>query len=653
MPHSSRSRAAKDQAGNLLARSREGFLLTLRNAAAEVIRHPEWLASLTDAAGACFDELVGGRKSRRLERQHGIASINLVRDDESDYSIALINLDQRLQAYCAHELSALHLRMRLLLAEGGIALCEESPLGTASVCRALRAFKEAERLSAVEALQLLRQLDEPLRRHLSRFYRELEHSFADQALTGNAQGASRPAEDDDWTSTPAARASLPIHPVDALRLAVLGQREMMPESGASLDPGLASALLERAEAWLGERQMHGAGVPASLGASELGALLSPSKAAAVEVVETVCNRGAESPALPPAIRALFVGLRVPLLRLALRSETLLSLERHPALGLLDRIANVGRTLAPDSPPELPVCRGLASMVRSLGRLPRPVRRDFDMALAVTDSLLVSRRRRAETRAEVHVKVAARLERREVALHQASRAVYLLVGSAPASVASDFLERYWVHVLAKAVYRHGPDSPQWAARLLTASRLLASAVPPADAAAQQRLAVELPALAHDLEDGLAWIGLPAEQAQAALAACMELHACLIAGRAAPAPKPRRSSPLPRLGAPAESPNLRTLKHKHYVAGELPLPPEWAGLGVGDSVAVGLPDGSVMRGFVAHLSPGGQVMLISDGDYDRVLAITARALAQQVTLPATRIFRDESIVDEAAIDKLINP
>jgi len=63
--------------------------------------------------------------------------------------------------------------------------------------------------------------------------------------------------------------------------------------------------------------------------------------------------------------------------------------------------------------------------------------------------------------------------------------------------------------------------------------------------------------------------------------------------------------------------------------------------------------VMRGFVAHLSPGGQVMLISDGDYDRVLAITARALAQQVALPETRIFRDESIVDEAAIDKLINP
>lgn len=77
---------------------------------------------------------------------------------------------------------------------------------------------------------------------------------------------------------------------------------------------------------------------------------------------------------------------------------------------------------------------------------------------VAHSLLVSRRRRAATRAEVHAKVAVRLERREVALHQASRAVYLLVGSAPASVASDFLERYWVHVLAKAVYRHGPDSP---------------------------------------------------------------------------------------------------------------------------------------------------------------------------------------------------
>lgn len=650
MSKSSRSRATP--AGSLLTRSREGFLRALREGASEVIHHPDWLDALTQAAGACFDELVGGRKGAG-SKGPGQSSppINLVRDDESDYSIALINLDQRLQDFCGRDLSVLHLRMRHQLAEDGVELREESPLGTASVCRALRALKEAERLNPAEALRLLGQLEEPLRRHLCRFYRALEHSFADEA-----HARRRPRDDDAevyWTDTPAARASLPIHPVDALRLAVLAQRENMPAPAASRDPGQGSALIERIEAWLAERQNSGSGVPASLGASELGALLSPSKAAAVEVIETVCTRGAGSPALPPVIRALFNGLRTPLLRLALRSDTLLSLERHPALSLLDRIANIGRTLAPDSPPDLPVCRGLASMVRSLGRLPRPTRRDFEMALAVLDTLLATRQRGAMTRAAAHVEAAARLERREVALHQASRAVYLLVGQAPPSVARNFLERYWVHVLAKAVYLHGPDSPQWAARLLTANRLLASAVEPADADARQRLATELPALARELEEGLAWIALPGPQATAALAACMELHRSLLAGRPVPVPTLRKNSSPPTLGTPAGSPGLRTLKHKHYVAGELPLPPEWAALGVGASVAITLPDGSVSCGFVAHLGPGGQVVLVSDGDRDLVLAITARALAQQAALPGTRILRDESIVDEATTDKLINP
>jgi hypothetical protein len=74
----------------------------------------------------------------------------------------------------------------------------------------------------------------------------------------------------------------------------------------------------------------------------------------------------------------------------------------------------------------------------------------------------------------------RLERREVALQQACRALYCWSGT-PASVVRNFLENYWVHVLAKVAYRHGSDSPEWATRLHTANRLLASASPPGDGA----------------------------------------------------------------------------------------------------------------------------------------------------------------------------
>ena len=46
-------------ADSLLAYFRDSFLVTLRQAAGEVIRHSGWLDELTRAAGECFDELAG------------------------------------------------------------------------------------------------------------------------------------------------------------------------------------------------------------------------------------------------------------------------------------------------------------------------------------------------------------------------------------------------------------------------------------------------------------------------------------------------------------------------------------------------------------------------------------------------------------------
>lgn len=141
----------------LLAHARDSFLRTLRQAAGEVIRHPGWINEFTFAAGECFDELAGLRERQGFEQAHGLTAsrISLVHDSDLDYSIELMNLDQRLRDHCVRELSALHLRMRTLLADTDRALQDESPVGSESVCRALRALKEAERLSPAEGLKLL------------------------------------------------------------------------------------------------------------------------------------------------------------------------------------------------------------------------------------------------------------------------------------------------------------------------------------------------------------------------------------------------------------------------------------------------------------------------------------------------------------------
>ena len=651
-----------ERAEALLTRCRGRFLKALREAAEEVIHHPDWLDALTRAAGECFDELASARPGQVFDDSRSLTAsrMNLVQDNETDYSIGLINLDQRLHDYCGRDLAALHMRMRMQLMGTPMVLQDESPLGTESVCRALRGLKEVERLSATEALRLAQQLEEPLRRHLSGFYRSFEHELANESLGSRVRGRPQhvdpepePEEANSADGRPG-RAGLAIQPVDALRLSVLARHEDNPSQPPSnLDPGLASALIERIEAWLGERQQYGAGVPVALGASELGALLSPVKAAAVEVIETICNYALDAPRLPAAFRSLIARLRVPLLRLALRSETLLAPERHAALRLVDQIANLGRTLAPDCSPELPVCRGLLAIVNTLVHAPRISDKEFEAALGAVEELVTSRQRTALARAAAFKDEVERMERRDVALQHACRALYLVIGHAKPSPVRNFLENYWVHVIAKVAYRHGSDSVEWATRLHTANRLLASVDDSQGARSLKRRIADIPYLIEELKEGLAWVGLTESRIWDALAPCMALHANLIAGKPAPEFVPRRSSCRPTLGRRAEKNGLRVLKHKQYVPGELPLPPAWAALEVGDPVSVALPDDSVMRGFVALFAPQRQAILIADGDQNLQLSITARALSQQVELPESQLFRAASLVDEAASNRLLQP
>lgn len=640
-----------------LAFCREGFLKTLREAVDEVIRHPDWLEVLTREAGHCFDEVAGRRGRNGGGEDRGITAsrLSLVHDQDMDYVVELTNLEQRLRNFCARELAALHLRLRDVFEAAGRTLGKELPVGPEVVIAALRALRDMERLSAEEALQLIRQLEPALGSHLCAFYRALEHRLSVSAPTPAPQGSpeSRGPSRAAGPAGPALEGNLPLDdPLASLRSSVLARRDAGARNGG-LNSALALVLVERLETWLSERQQYGEGIPASLGGSELGALLDAPQAAAVEVVETVCNYALGAADLPAAIREIIGQLRVPLLRLALRSESLLDEPRHPALRLIDLIADLGRSMAPDCPADRPVCQALWRLVQSLGKAPRVSDKDMQAALDQARALLDTRKHAALARAAACVPAASRLERREVALVQAGEAIQALAAGPMDPVAREFIEGYWVHVLAKVAFRYGPGGPKWTARLQVAERLLEATRPDQDeAAARPELMARMPALLAGLEEGLRYIGLDEARRQEGLAPCQALLAALIAGRSRPAPL-RRAPVDPSLSVVADVPGLCVLRHKQFHAGELQLPAGWPDVDMETPVAIALPDGQVMRGFVALIGPAQQLLLVADGDSDTVLAVTARALAQQAALPATRVFRGSSLVDEAATDRLIHP
>ena len=432
-----------------------------------MIRHRTWQDVLSAAAGACFDEAgrraAGANRPKGAADQSGPARTSPTTPSPSSTSTGVcraLQAKRRLPCTCG---------CALPLAKAAFALTEESPLGTATVCRALHAFSRRSKLSKSQSAPVAASAwSEPIGDRLSRFYREMEHEpptrrwpSGGQVTQGSSRRSRHGADEERGTDTPAARASLPIDPVDALRLASMAQHEAAPHQ-TKRRPGLASALVERIEAWLGgapevRRACRPRWAPASRRA------LSPVQAVAVEVVETVCNRAETDPDLPQTIRTLLVGLGCRCCALPCSSQKLLSSNvTRPSSGGSHRQSG-SYAAARLHAGNLPVCRGLASMVRSLRRLPRPTRRDFRTRPRVLRNLLTTHQKSAPSPAPPSTSTPRwNMGAGEVALHQASRAIYLLVGREPVNVARNFLERYWVHVLARWSPPLRPRRPQWAA-----------------------------------------------------------------------------------------------------------------------------------------------------------------------------------------------
>ena len=367
----------------------------------------------------------------------------------------------------------------------------------------------------------------------------------------------------------------------------------MPGVRRSLDPGNLASAFDRIEAPAGRtpairrRSLHRWG-PASQ--ARCSALV---KAAAVEVIGDDQLRGAERPQLPAAIPCAHRRLRVPLLRLALRSET-------PSRWSVIR---PWWTRSPMSVASLaPDCsRSCRSAGAGVDRAPgRPcVRCGAKSSRRPSGGGTVCWSPAAgepETRA-----VQGRskgMERRDAALHHACRALYLLMGRRQPQPGAQLPRKLLGPCDAKAAYRHGLGQRRVGDLPAHRHRLLASADD--GQAAEPTAAGANAEIPRPDEDGEVCLGRPTEISILGRPGALYGVARQPDRRQA---GPRKFGAAPLLlpahpGPPRRKSGLRVLQ-QHYVPANLPLPPAWAALEVGDTVSVGLPDGSVIRGFVAHV------------------------------------------------------
>ena len=636
-----------------LKHCRDRFVDAIR-AAARTARCPEpWLDGLCSAAAEGFEEMAGLRERRGFEQLRGLTAsrISLIHQEDLDYSIELINLEQRIHDHVHREMTLADRRLHELLIELNLTRGEDSPFGSEVACLALRALTERERINPVEALDFARQIEAPLKIQLIELYRDVDHTLAGVPSYGQKSGrapAPRPGTPDGQVLSIGDGGH---DPVDGLRWAVISRAGDGLSETDGQDRAALKAVVDRIEAWMDHERQNGEWAHDELSTSELVQLLPPPRVAALAVVEAVFAHALTRADLPGPIRALLVELRFPILKQALRHTDLFEgSSRPPALRLVDSIAQLGASLPPEGTVDHSLYRAAAKVVNALVQPDTLPDDAFAVALEALDKRVAERRQTTLERARAFEEKGVHLERREIALHQATRMVSQLLTQAPEGPVRQFLEGYWVQVLTRAAYLRGTDHAEWDSRVRTAAQLIASIVPPADDAERERLRAGLPALLGGLGDGLQAVGLKPETIDAALAPLDALHAAVLDGRLLPAIPPKPRTPRVHHSPVSGFPGLFALAHKSYLAGEPVLSAEWADIRTGDALVLALPDGGTLRGLVAWIGPGGQLMLIADTDRHDVLAVTFRAFAQQTAQPGSRRLRPFSLVEDAADRRL---
>jgi len=628
--------ATRDGRSVLVARCRQQFLDALSGFARDRgFRQPEWLDGLVGEAGNAFDELAGLKDRQGFETARSLTAsrISLVHERDLEFSIVLTDVARRVRERCEHELARLHVRMMRLLDQRDTT-SEQCPVGPEAACRGLRGLAEAASLDAEVRLKLLSDNAEELAHVLRLLYRTLDRQLEDAGL----KVATRP-QPGRGAETRGPSVGAPGHGTGAM--ATLRHR-LLP-AGSQADAGGAAVelppdLLRLIYQWLDE---HCDVAHEKFSGSQLAGLLSPQRSAAVLAVEQVFDAIAADRALAAGLRAALGRLRLPLLKLALKDDSLFSFAEHPANRLMQAMATACAGIDAATPDESPwlarVC-GIADELRQGGD---DIGRALTLAVGATESLIDERMQAMHEATQPATEAALRSERHELCLAAASRALRALLADDTPDAVRDFLELYWVQVLARTAYTKGEKSPEHEQFLRTAAELLDSVGPGQGPALLKRL----PELIKRMQAGVDLLGLEQARRNAAMAPCMDLHSALV--RNAPRPAYRRAKAVGlRLRPVPGIAGARLLMHGGHSARDAVAPKWLQALEVGDWLYVNAAELGAWHGCTGWIGPHGQIAILVAADGRDLLLITRRALAELAERDAAHLLQVPSPLEAAA-------
>ncbi|WP_175486235.1 DUF1631 family protein [Lysobacter sp. yr284] len=198
-------------------------------------------------------------------------------------------------------------------------------------------------------------------------------------------------------------------------------------------------------------------------------------------------------------------LQTPLLHAALRDRSLLAADGHPALQLLNTVAEAGArwTPAEEADPQLhePLRQAVEHVVEQGGST-----QAFDSANQRLQEHLHALARKAEVAERRHVEAARGKEKLELAKRRAQQALeHTVAGQRLPRFVQTLLNQAWTDVLTLTQLRHGEDSEAWQRQLQITGQIVA--------ANQAGSTTRLHGLDGDIEHALTLVGYHGDDARA--------------------------------------------------------------------------------------------------------------------------------------------
>lgn len=628
-----------DPRAAMLASARYDYLSMLRRVILELgVDDNVVVAGFVDLAGRSFDELAAASERPGHMRATGLTAsrISLVHEEDLSLTLALAALKRQVRDTCGHELVELTLRFQTLLDRAEMTP-EQCPVGPDGLGPAVQRLIDMLGFSAEQQRKLIERMGRPLAVGMQRLCESLNALFAAEGVEPRPLAAVRGAEAAVITRTaPAGRTG-----EAGLQAILQRQRTIVdPSEAQTLDPSLAAAIQERVLAWLSERQREDGAATARLAGSGLAPLLPTETAAALEAVEMVFDAIDALDDLQPAVRTLVRRLQIPYLRLALVDSGLLYGDKHPARQLLDGIVAMGATVAPGEPGET-VLHALGDLVQGLQSPQASGIEAFSRSLEALEQLRGERNRRAEVISRQHAEAAGRAERRESAVlfALASLQASLLDHTLPAI--RNFIEVWWVQVVARAVYSFGEDDERVRELVGLAGQLVHAGDEWARGEAALVGSKALSEVVAGLHTGLETLGLDKAACSRVLASSLAAIVAVRTGKL-PAPEAVRRVSGPVISEISGGRSLRLLHHQGE-ANIRAAAQSLAAIELGRWVSLTLPGGETFVGVVTWVGAAGRVYMLVDPDRTAPLAVSRRALAQLAGEGACRILEVGSVVE----------